>query len=343
MVRKKFDRTVVKRCPQCEEHVPVACKFCTCGHPFATRNKILLKEEAEEAMGLLDGSASDTKGDDNSSSESRRRPRRLTRERPNYYVITTELNRHVKKKARQRERNRAGPSGPDNDNTPKKKKRGRPRGSGSSTSGTRTRSKTKKLSDHYPSSQPSHGLQIKKEELGFTDTKNSISSSLSYGCDKPLANVTVSICAAPNRCCTPNLSNCNVTKHHIGIQGNSSNYSSSSDGANSNSGSHGKDITISSNNQNSSTNGHLNSNTMTNNTINIRNQVSSELNSHALNNNNTSSNNSIYNNNNNSNNQKDPGGEKDMYSSMSFEKAMKFYAILADLNRKIISQSFKPL
>ena len=335
MVRKKFDRTVVKRCPQCEEQVPVACKFCTCGHQFATRNKILLKEEAEEAMGLLDGSASDTK--DNSSSENRRRPRRLTRERPNYYVITTELSRHVKKKARQRERNRAGTSGSDN-NTPKKKKRGRPRGSGSSASaGTRTRSKTRKLLDHYPNSQPSLGLQIKKEDLGFADTKSSISSSLSYGCvgDKPLTNVTVSICTAPNSCCTANLTNCNVTKHHVGNQGNNSNNSSSSDGASSNS---GKDS--GSNNQNSATNGH--SNIVISNTLNIKNQINNELNSNSCSNI-TSGNNSSYNNNNNSNNQKDGGGEKDMYSSMSFEKAMKFYAILADLNRKIISQSFKPL
>lgn len=338
MVRKRFDRTVVKRCPQCEENVPVACKFCTCGHQFATRNKILLKEEAEEAMGQLDGSAPEEtkKGDDdNTPEEPRRRPRRLTRERPNYYVITTELSRHVKRKVRQRERNRTVVPKTDgidtnSNNTPKKKKRGRPRGSGttSATTGTRTRSKTRKLSDHYQNNNQSssshhHGLQIKKED-GFTDTKNSsIASSSSYGRagDKPLTNVTVSICSAPNSRCTTNLSNCNVTKHHLA---NNSSYTSSSHNI---SGSHSKDITLGKYKSSSS---HSNRSTG----INTKYRGSNDLNN--------SSNNSSYNNCNN-NNQKDNGGERDMYSSMSFEKAMKCYAILADLNRKIISQSFKPL
>ncbi|XP_021366157.1 UPF0547 protein C16orf87 homolog isoform X2 [Mizuhopecten yessoensis] len=46
IVRKKsFDRTVVKKCPKCDQQIPVACKHCPCGHQFSKKPSTPTEEE----------------------------------------------------------------------------------------------------------------------------------------------------------------------------------------------------------------------------------------------------------------------------------------------------------
>ncbi|XP_067663635.1 UPF0547 protein C16orf87 homolog [Haliotis asinina] len=121
MVRKKFDRTVVKKCPVCQQQVPVACKGCSCGHQFPTRGRA-----SSQSQKSPDGKTAPTNGDGNNGNGEqepmRRRTVRTKRVRPDFFnpLELEYSNKKVKKP--EASKPEPGPESP-------KKKRGRPKGS----------------------------------------------------------------------------------------------------------------------------------------------------------------------------------------------------------------------
>ncbi|KAK3594464.1 hypothetical protein CHS0354_024905 [Potamilus streckersoni] len=105
IVRRRFDRTVVKKCPECKKQIPVACKSCpACGHQFSTSKlKSPVKSGQEQ--------------EDNDSPSKRRRTKRTKRERPDFF---NPLDRRFKRERKRKEIMI--------DDSPRKK-RGRPKGS----------------------------------------------------------------------------------------------------------------------------------------------------------------------------------------------------------------------
>ncbi|XP_071087251.1 UPF0547 protein C16orf87 homolog isoform X2 [Haliotis cracherodii] len=126
MVRKKFDRTVVKKCPVCQQQVPVACKGCTCGHQFPTRGRA-----ASQSQKSPDGKTPPTYGEGNNGDGEqepmRRRTVRTKRVRPDFFnpLELEYSNKKVKKPEVSKpevSKQEPAPESP-------KKKRGRPKGS----------------------------------------------------------------------------------------------------------------------------------------------------------------------------------------------------------------------
>ncbi|XP_046347171.1 UPF0547 protein C16orf87 homolog isoform X2 [Haliotis rufescens] len=126
MVRKKFDRTVVKKCPVCQQQVPVACKGCTCGHQFPTRGRA-----SSQSQKSPDGKTPPTYGEGNNGDGEqepmRRRTVRTKRVRPDFFnpLELEYSNKKVKKPEVSKpevSKQEPAPESP-------KKKRGRPKGS----------------------------------------------------------------------------------------------------------------------------------------------------------------------------------------------------------------------
>lgn len=119
--KRSFDRTVVKKCPKCEQQIPVACKFCSCGHQFWSK----------KFPSLISGSS-----DIDSSTRRVRRTERARRDsqRPDYFnsvVIDTQSKRGRRKSqslpAHQGQGDNTATQA-SSDNSPVKRRRGRPRG-----------------------------------------------------------------------------------------------------------------------------------------------------------------------------------------------------------------------
>lgn len=119
--KRSFDRTVVKKCPKCEQQIPVACKFCSCGHQFWSK----------KFPSLISGSS-----DNDSSTRRVRRTERARRDsqRPDYFnsvVIDTQSKRGRRKSqslpAHQVQGDNTATQA-STDNSPVKRRRGRPRG-----------------------------------------------------------------------------------------------------------------------------------------------------------------------------------------------------------------------
>ncbi|XP_048774681.1 UPF0547 protein C16orf87 homolog [Ostrea edulis] len=119
--KRSFDRTVVKKCPKCEQQIPVACKFCSCGHQFWSK----------KFPSLISGSH------DNDSSTGRVRRTERTRrdsQRPDYFnsvVIDTQSKRGRRKSQSLPAHHGQGDttSSPASiEGSPVKRRRGRPRG-----------------------------------------------------------------------------------------------------------------------------------------------------------------------------------------------------------------------
>ncbi|XP_062572906.1 UPF0547 protein C16orf87 homolog [Saccostrea cucullata] len=119
--KRSFDRTVVKKCPKCEKQIPVACKFCTCGHQFWSK----------KFPTIISGSP------DNKSPTGRVRRTERTRrdsQRPDYFnsvVIDTQSKRGRRKSQSLVAHHVQGENTPtpaNSDSSPVKRRRGRPRG-----------------------------------------------------------------------------------------------------------------------------------------------------------------------------------------------------------------------
>ncbi|XP_046347170.1 UPF0547 protein C16orf87 homolog isoform X1 [Haliotis rufescens] len=131
MVRKKFDRTVVKKCPVCQQQVPVACKGCTCGHQFPTRGRA-----SSQSQKSPDGKTPPTYGEGNNGDGEqepmRRRTVRTKRVRPDFFnpLELEYSNKKVKKpEVSKPEVSKQEVSIPEPAPESPKKKRGRPKGS----------------------------------------------------------------------------------------------------------------------------------------------------------------------------------------------------------------------
>ncbi|KAK6186874.1 hypothetical protein SNE40_006137 [Patella caerulea] len=113
MGRRKFDRTVVKKCPICGQQIPVACRYCSCGHQFTTRVRT-----SSSTSSLPDERECD-QGSNESSEGKRRRTVRTKRVRPDFFnsLDLEYSSRQLKPKKSKEE-----------EESPKKK-RGRPKGS----------------------------------------------------------------------------------------------------------------------------------------------------------------------------------------------------------------------
>ncbi|XP_060063468.1 UPF0547 protein C16orf87 homolog [Ylistrum balloti] len=113
MVRKKsFDRTVVKKCPKCDQQIPVACKHCPCGHQFSKKPSTPTEEEQ--------------------ASFKIRRTERTRRERPDFFnpmVLDVQAKRARKKSQNspQVQPVETPPPVQVEKETPSRKRRGRPK------------------------------------------------------------------------------------------------------------------------------------------------------------------------------------------------------------------------
>ncbi|XP_069130258.1 UPF0547 protein C16orf87 homolog [Argopecten irradians] len=113
IVRKKsFDRTVVKKCPKCDQQIPVACKHCPCGHQFSKKPSTPTEEEQ--------------------ASFKIRRTERTRRERPDFFnpmVLDVQAKR-ARKKSQNSPQVQAAETPPPvqvEKETPGRKRRGRPK------------------------------------------------------------------------------------------------------------------------------------------------------------------------------------------------------------------------
>lgn len=87
---------VTKQCPNCQQHVPVACKACPCGHVFfVARRAVSLKKKARTDEGEV----------------KRRRTERTKRERPDYFNSLQIENEPKKVKTPQKTRKKTDNSG----------------------------------------------------------------------------------------------------------------------------------------------------------------------------------------------------------------------------------------
>ncbi|KAG8197436.1 hypothetical protein JTE90_014921 [Oedothorax gibbosus] len=87
---------VTKQCPNCQQHVPVACKACPCGHVFfVARRTVSLKKTGHTDQGEV----------------KRRRTERTKRERPDYFNSLQIENELKKSKTPQKQRKKAENSG----------------------------------------------------------------------------------------------------------------------------------------------------------------------------------------------------------------------------------------
>ncbi|XP_033743189.1 UPF0547 protein C16orf87 homolog isoform X2 [Pecten maximus] len=113
IVRKKsFDRTVVKKCPKCDQQIPVACKHCPCGHQFSKKPSTPTEEEQ--------------------ASFKIRRTERTRRERPDFFnpmVLDVQAKR-ARKKSQNSPQVQVVETPPPvqvEKETPSRKRRGRPK------------------------------------------------------------------------------------------------------------------------------------------------------------------------------------------------------------------------
>ncbi|XP_064608980.1 UPF0547 protein C16orf87 homolog isoform X2 [Liolophura sinensis] len=89
--RRKSDRMACKQCPACCDQVPVACKYCPCGHQFPTRNKAKQKSLREEsskddtAESVASEPNTDSTSKDGSEIGTKRRTVRTKRFRPDFF------------------------------------------------------------------------------------------------------------------------------------------------------------------------------------------------------------------------------------------------------------------
>ncbi|KAL5012192.1 hypothetical protein ScPMuIL_010743 [Solemya velum] len=111
MVKRKFDRTVVKRCIKCQLQMPVACKYCTCGNQFTTRAKTTPTKSDKEDE-IVEGK--------------RKRPERSKREKPDFFK-PLDLEKQTRKPRRRQESTASTSSAVQSGGESPRKKRGRPR------------------------------------------------------------------------------------------------------------------------------------------------------------------------------------------------------------------------
>ncbi|GIY65062.1 UPF0547 domain-containing protein [Caerostris extrusa] len=86
---------VTKQCPNCQQHVPVACKACPCGHIFFVARRAV--------------SIHKTGGTDEGEVK-RRRTERTKRERPDYFQ-SLQVDNELKKMKRQKKSNKKDDNG----------------------------------------------------------------------------------------------------------------------------------------------------------------------------------------------------------------------------------------
>ncbi|ESO85965.1 hypothetical protein LOTGIDRAFT_235567 [Lottia gigantea] len=80
MGRRKFDRTVVKKCPICGQQIPVACRYCSCGHQFTSRVR-----SSSSTSSIPDEREADQSTSQTEEGDKRRRTVRTKRVKPDFF------------------------------------------------------------------------------------------------------------------------------------------------------------------------------------------------------------------------------------------------------------------